>query len=280
MLNMFFLSSWTYNDACTHFVYAGSGAAVNKELNLAREESKIIVTPAWLWACRDEDAHVDEAAFSLEHGTTEDEHSSSHKENEAEETTTTMTAEVDLKRAMLDQLQDQLVKIGKSNKNISISHSKKFSRNKSDINNRSSDLAAEEAESKGGSNFPPDSDETAMLRQLEFNEKLNADDENTGRRRNGKMPASISTDRMASADNKKILDEASAGTIMPSQIQVTLWKDSIDVKSVRQQTNSTTVNGGRGNQRLQSNGSGSTKMSDAIADRIVHATRVANNSKK
>jgi hypothetical protein len=42
---------WIYSNTCTHFVYSGELTDNNKELRLAKEQNKPIVSPYWLYAC-------------------------------------------------------------------------------------------------------------------------------------------------------------------------------------------------------------------------------------
>jgi hypothetical protein len=300
--------SWTYSAAtCTHFIYQGKLCDVNKELAAAKEAGKVIVTPEWLHACYEQRAHVSESLFVPPLGKSESDlvnHVSNEddipnqKENNNETTdlgvtensTSTEQAQKDeehtMKRAMLDQLQDQLVKIGKSNKNNSLNQ-KKLNRNKSDVDNSGLTVTP----TTSALNLP-DSEETAMLQQLEFN-----GDEVTRKRKvnaNGKIPASISSENMdgGGPKNGKFMndnfDDVASCNIMPSQIQVTMWKDNPD------SLGSTVAGGGATAAGAGSRGSarsGSTSgrnqrapassKTDAIAERIVHATRMASsNSKK
>ena len=56
---------WSYNDTCTHFIYSGKFTDNNKELRAAREHKKIIVSPHWLYACKEQVRRVDESLFSV-----------------------------------------------------------------------------------------------------------------------------------------------------------------------------------------------------------------------
>ncbi len=280
--------SWTYNQAtCTHFIYQGFLSDNNKELNAAREANKTIVTPEWLYACQQERAHVNESLFvppQKSESVHTDEDNSNQKENETtglednnQESVQAQKDEehADLKRAMLDQLQDQLVKIGKNSKNSSLNQ-KKLARNrsdvsKSDVNDETSNNACD----------IPDSEETAMLQQLEFN-----GDEITRKRKiNSKIPSSISSENVVGAKNGRFMidDDLGAGGachMAPSQIQVTMWKDqpdSMDVKVTQAAANKAKSGGAAANSRNQRVASNSSK-SDAIAERIVHATRMASST--
>ena len=54
---------WTYKQSCTHVVYRGEINDNNKELSLAIEQNKIIVSPYWLYACQEQKQRVDEASY-------------------------------------------------------------------------------------------------------------------------------------------------------------------------------------------------------------------------
>jgi len=54
---------WTYDDTCTHFIYAGKLTDTNKELKVAKEGRKVIVSANWLYECKEKAAAVDEALF-------------------------------------------------------------------------------------------------------------------------------------------------------------------------------------------------------------------------
>jgi hypothetical protein len=51
---------WTYDDTCTHFIYPGKLADADKELQVAKEGLKVILSADWLFECKEE---VDEALF-------------------------------------------------------------------------------------------------------------------------------------------------------------------------------------------------------------------------
>lgn len=54
---------WIYNQTCTHFIYTGKISDNNKELRVAKEQNKIIVSPYWLYACQEQKEMVDEALY-------------------------------------------------------------------------------------------------------------------------------------------------------------------------------------------------------------------------
>ncbi|XP_035827275.1 DNA topoisomerase 2-binding protein 1-A isoform X2 [Aplysia californica] len=55
--------SWHSGDHVTHFVFQGRPNDVNKEFRKAREEGKTIVSPHWLYACKEQNCRVDETLF-------------------------------------------------------------------------------------------------------------------------------------------------------------------------------------------------------------------------
>lgn len=187
--------SWTYNQNCTHFIYSGKLSDNVKELKIAREDNKLIVGPEWIYACQEQDTHVDESQFAIPSGSrtsrnsipvnvalehmmsTESNDDVFLKENETNEDCETVEShlqenmeeektdkdQIDLKRAFLDQLHDKLASLKTS---TSINNSKKIGRNKSDINKSdiSNDLQGNENKT---ANFD---DETALMQHLEFND--------------------------------------------------------------------------------------------------------------
>ena len=54
---------WIYNNSCTHVVYNGKLNDNNKELRVAKEQNKIIVSPHWLYACQEYKQRVDESQY-------------------------------------------------------------------------------------------------------------------------------------------------------------------------------------------------------------------------
>lgn len=58
---------WAYDHTVTHFVFQGRSNDTNKEFRLAREQGKVIVSPEWVWMCRDEKAKIDELLFPHTH---------------------------------------------------------------------------------------------------------------------------------------------------------------------------------------------------------------------
>ena len=54
---------WIYNQSCTHFIYSGKANDSNKELRLAKEQNKIIVSPYWLYACQEQKQRADETQY-------------------------------------------------------------------------------------------------------------------------------------------------------------------------------------------------------------------------
>ncbi len=55
-----------YDNSCTHFIYTGKLTDTNKELKVAREEKKIIVSPNWIYACREQGQYVDENLYTFQ----------------------------------------------------------------------------------------------------------------------------------------------------------------------------------------------------------------------
>jgi len=56
---------WTYDDSCTHFIYAGKLTDTNKELKVAREQGKVILNASWLYECKEKGEMVDVSAYLL-----------------------------------------------------------------------------------------------------------------------------------------------------------------------------------------------------------------------
>ncbi|XP_071943540.1 DNA topoisomerase 2-binding protein 1-like isoform X2 [Antedon mediterranea] len=54
---------WTYDDGCTHFIYQGKAKDSSKELKIARQQQKYIVSPHWLFACQEERVNVDVSLY-------------------------------------------------------------------------------------------------------------------------------------------------------------------------------------------------------------------------
>lgn len=54
---------WTYENSCTHFIYTGKLTDTNKELKIAKEQKKIIVSANWIHACKEQKQHVDEGPY-------------------------------------------------------------------------------------------------------------------------------------------------------------------------------------------------------------------------
>jgi hypothetical protein len=54
-----------YDESCTHFIYSGKLSDNNKELKIAKEEKKIIVSPNWVYACKEQGQHVDESLYAI-----------------------------------------------------------------------------------------------------------------------------------------------------------------------------------------------------------------------
>ncbi|XP_059149850.1 DNA topoisomerase 2-binding protein 1-like isoform X2 [Physella acuta] len=55
--------SWHIGPQVTHFVFQGRPNDINKEFRKARDEGKIIVSPYWLHACKEQNCRVDESLF-------------------------------------------------------------------------------------------------------------------------------------------------------------------------------------------------------------------------
>lgn len=47
----------------THVVFTGKANDLNREFRKARDDKKFIVSPEWVWMCRDESKRIDEAIF-------------------------------------------------------------------------------------------------------------------------------------------------------------------------------------------------------------------------
>ena len=56
---------WNYDESSTHFIYSGKLTDTNKELKIAKEQKKHIVSPNWLLACKEQRQHVDESLYAL-----------------------------------------------------------------------------------------------------------------------------------------------------------------------------------------------------------------------
>ncbi|GIY02565.1 DNA topoisomerase 2-binding protein 1-A [Caerostris darwini] len=54
---------WSYDSSCTHFVFTGKANDLSKEFREARSQGKKIVCPEWLYACREQDAIVEENLY-------------------------------------------------------------------------------------------------------------------------------------------------------------------------------------------------------------------------
>ncbi|XP_062515664.1 DNA topoisomerase 2-binding protein 1-like isoform X2 [Corticium candelabrum] len=54
---------FTYDESCTHVIHEGRLQSGGKEIRLAKENNKFIVSPHWLFACREGAKHLNEAAF-------------------------------------------------------------------------------------------------------------------------------------------------------------------------------------------------------------------------
>lgn len=57
---------WTYNETCTHFIYAGKLSDTNKELKTAKEQNKHIVNVNWIYACKEHGRLVSEAEYAIQ----------------------------------------------------------------------------------------------------------------------------------------------------------------------------------------------------------------------
>ncbi|KAH9488852.1 hypothetical protein Btru_058685, partial [Bulinus truncatus] len=55
--------SWQMDQHVTHFVFQGRPNDTNKEFRNARDQGKIIVSPYWLFACKEQSTRVDESLF-------------------------------------------------------------------------------------------------------------------------------------------------------------------------------------------------------------------------
>ncbi|XP_041372354.1 DNA topoisomerase 2-binding protein 1-A-like [Gigantopelta aegis] len=55
--------SWNYTLSCTHYIFQGRANDKNKDFRNARDRGKIIVSPYWLYACKEQKLRVDEAQF-------------------------------------------------------------------------------------------------------------------------------------------------------------------------------------------------------------------------
>ena len=58
---------WALDNTVTHFLFQGQTNDKTKEFRTAREEGKIIVSPEWVWMCRDENEKIDEELFPHTH---------------------------------------------------------------------------------------------------------------------------------------------------------------------------------------------------------------------
>ena len=54
---------WSYDDTCTHFVFVGKPNDITKEFREARSQGKKIVSPEWVYACKEKESHVDEDLY-------------------------------------------------------------------------------------------------------------------------------------------------------------------------------------------------------------------------
>ncbi|XP_067686474.1 DNA topoisomerase 2-binding protein 1-like [Haliotis asinina] len=55
--------SWKQDGSCTHFIFQGRANDTSKEFRLARDQGIFIVSPHWLFACKEQRARVDEGQF-------------------------------------------------------------------------------------------------------------------------------------------------------------------------------------------------------------------------
>ncbi|XP_042237542.1 DNA topoisomerase 2-binding protein 1-like isoform X2 [Homarus americanus] len=58
---------WAYDHTVTHFIFQGRSNDTNKDFRLARDQDKLIVSPDWVWMCRDEKTRIDEVLFPHTH---------------------------------------------------------------------------------------------------------------------------------------------------------------------------------------------------------------------
>lgn len=54
---------WSYDDSCTHFVFVGKNNDITKEFREARSQGKKIVSPEWIYACREKGSRVEEDLY-------------------------------------------------------------------------------------------------------------------------------------------------------------------------------------------------------------------------
>ena len=56
-------SSLTLGPSVTHFVFRGRPNDLSKELRRAKQQNCLVVSPDWVYSCRDQDTRVEESAF-------------------------------------------------------------------------------------------------------------------------------------------------------------------------------------------------------------------------
>ncbi len=186
--------SWTYNHLCTHFIYTGYLTDNNKELRMALDEKKIIISPNWLYECQEQNRFVDEEEYLIKYnedqpstvsnGTFHEPHVNIESANEDAMQTDEKsrhhefsepiiksnitpsneeTDSMDIKKLLLDQLQDKLANIKNTTQN------KKWNKNHS-----ANDMLNSNDSNDGfNTNEKPDrnldastSDETVLTEQL------------------------------------------------------------------------------------------------------------------
>ncbi|KAK3106422.1 hypothetical protein FSP39_019639 [Pinctada imbricata] len=54
---------WQYDSSCTHFIFQGRANDTTKEFRVARDQKKTIVSPHWLYMCKEQNTRVDESSF-------------------------------------------------------------------------------------------------------------------------------------------------------------------------------------------------------------------------
>lgn len=275
---------WTYNSDVTHFIYSGDIGDNVKELKIAIQDQKLIVLPDWIYACNENQTHLDEHGYLLvSKNNLDSEEASEMNEISGEESNTNQTEienkekQIDIKRAFLDQLQDKLASLK------SVNTSRKISRNKSDINK--SDLT------EFGENRTNFDDETALLQNFEYNQMndknedfdLNDDEDNSKRRQTKRKAIPSTSDDLQSTKN---CDEQSSPSLLGkeakknhsnaiphSQIQVTYWKD--DSGPMNMANLAPTQNKMNTRQKNGRNETNRAFKADAIAERIMTAARAA-----
>ncbi|XP_071103201.1 DNA topoisomerase 2-binding protein 1-like [Haliotis cracherodii] len=55
--------SWKQDGSCTHFIFQGRANDTSKEFRMARDQGIFIVSPHWLFACKEQTKRVDEGQF-------------------------------------------------------------------------------------------------------------------------------------------------------------------------------------------------------------------------